>query len=143
MKSLATAAMFSYVLDSTPAQGVSEAHATISIVHAQLWSQFNAAVSRLSPYEQFIDLAATWKQETAFTSSIHDVILNPAYQEIIGLGKIALPWILDEMKHDPDYWFWALSSLTGANPVPSKDMGNFDAMTTAWLAWGQHRGYVD
>lgn len=68
--------------------------------------------------------------------------MHPAYQRIIGLGPIAIGLILRELQERPEQWFWALKALTGEDPVSPQSRGQVAAMTAAWLAWGQQRGYV-
>jgi hypothetical protein len=66
-------------------------------------------------------------------------LLHPAYQRIIGLGPSALPCIFREMRRSPDYWFWALRSMTGEDPVPAEHAGNLVAMSQDWLQWADQR----
>ncbi len=93
--------------------------------------------------ERFARLAERWRKDTRFVSSIHEMVLHPAYQQIIGMGQEALPFILRELTHHPDHWFWALHSITGVDPVPVEDRGNLAAMTRHWLRWAQEQGIYD
>jgi hypothetical protein len=74
-------------------------------------------------------------------SSTAEMIAHPAYQQIIGMGHAALPLIFAELRREQDQWFWALKSITGADPVATKDRDDMEAMTGAWLAWAKDRGY--
>jgi hypothetical protein len=91
---------------------------------------------------RFQELAAEWKEATAFTSSLTEIATHPAYQRIIGMGKQALPLILDELRREPDHWFWALKAITGDDPVAPSDRGNLERMAAAWLDWADKRGYA-
>ncbi|MEH2182640.1 hypothetical protein [Nostoc sp.] len=91
--------------------------------------------------ETFIKLANQWHSETKHMSLISDMVLHPAYQQIIGMGKNAVPLILEELSREPEHWFWALKSITGANPVKPEDKGRLKKMTEAWLDWGRQHGY--
>ena len=91
---------------------------------------------------EFFDLANQWKQETIFDSSIDRIIAHPAYQRIIAMGTSAIPLILHDLEEAPNFWFWALSAITGEDPEPSGFQGDVSAMTRAWLRWGQERGYL-
>jgi hypothetical protein len=76
---------------------------------------------------KFMRLVAEWKSETSITSSITEMVLHPSYQNIIGMGDTAVPLILSQIESegdDPDQWFWALQSITGADPIPEEDAGN-------------------
>jgi hypothetical protein len=88
----------------------------------------------------FQDLVETWRRETAFLSFIHQRAMHPAYQRIIGMGWVAVPFILGELARRPDHWFWALRSITGEEPAP--DAQSFSAAVEAWLRWGRERGLL-
>lgn len=92
--------------------------------------------------QQFAELAAAWRKDTAFTSSLTELFAHPAYQRIIGLGVAVLPLIFRELAREPDYWFGALQAITGCDPVPLAHRGNLEQMTADWLAWGRMRGWV-
>ncbi|MBI4767912.1 MAG: hypothetical protein HY787_25515 [Deltaproteobacteria bacterium] len=87
------------------------------------------------PVVRFLTLKEEWLRDTEFLSSIHEIILHPAYLQIIGMGPVAVPLIINELQTNPDYWFWALSAITGANPVTPNKLGNIEAMTESWLEW--------
>ncbi len=91
---------------------------------------------------RFQSLAKTWREETRYLSSVHDMVLHPAYQQIIGMGRDALPFLFEELKRQPDHWFWALHAITGEDPVPPEEKGNLGAMIRRWLHWGAANGWV-
>lgn len=91
---------------------------------------------------KFFNLAATWKEDVRLKSSITEIALNPSYQEIIGMGSKVVPFILRELQNEPDYWFWALKAITGADPVKPSQRGDLKQMTKAWLDWGKENGYI-
>ncbi len=88
----------------------------------------------------FQDLVETWRRETAFLSFIQQRAMHPAYQRIIGMGWVAVPFILGELARRPDQWFWALRAITGEEPAP--DAQSFSAAVEAWLRWGRERGLL-
>ena len=94
---------------------------------------------------RFQSLAEQWRAERGATSSITAAAMCPAYQSIIGMGTVALPFIFDALQaegNDPDQWFWALKSIGGVEPVPEEDRGDFRAMAATWLKWGRDQGYA-
>lgn len=94
---------------------------------------------------RFQELVIRWRQERGITSSITEMALSPAYQSIIGMGEKAIALILAEMRREgenPDQWFWALQSITGANPVKEQDRGDYLAMAHSWLLWAEKEGYA-
>ena len=84
--------------------------------------------------------ADEWIRDTEATSSTSDMVLHPAYQRIIGLGRPALPLLLEELQARPDYWFWALRSIAGEDP--NKANPSFDDAVGAWLRWGREHKYL-
>lgn len=94
----------------------------------------------LQEAEKFHSLAETWRHDVRMTSSLTDMILHPAYQRIIGMGAAAVPFLLRELERKPDHWFWALTAITGADPVSPEDRGRLKKMAEAWLRWGKEQG---
>lgn len=90
----------------------------------------------------FHELATKWRQETAFLSSTTEIATHPAYQRIIGFGPQAIPLILAELRKKPEPWFWALTAITGEDPVATDDQGKIQAMAKAWLDWGHENGWL-
>ncbi len=91
--------------------------------------------------QKFTTLAARWRAETAWTSSVSQTVMHPAYQEIIGMGRDVVPYLLQALAQQPEHWFWALRAITGEDPVRPEQRGQIDAMTQAWLQWGREHGY--
>ena len=89
-------------------------------------------------FRKFLELKDKWKSETLFTSSGSAIISNAAYQNIIGLGIMAVPWIIREMKKNDDHWFYALEKITGENPIKIEHIGKIDAMKQDWINWASN-----
>lgn len=104
---------------------------------------FEAPISRITLEKKFDVLVSTWSYNTAVSSSVREMVLDPSYQEIIGMGELAIPLILRELQKKPDHWFWALRSITGIDPVKEEDKGDVRKMTAIWLRWGQDNGYIN
>jgi hypothetical protein len=92
--------------------------------------------------ERFRQLAKQWKQETEHLSSTARMIRHPAYQEIIRMGEPAVPLLLAELRRDPDFWFAALRTITGDDPVPAASTGKVREMARAWIEWGRAKGLI-
>ena len=96
---------------------------------------FPAVTRQNDPALKFESLKNEWEEETVFLSSINEICMHPAYQQIIGMGKLALPFIIRELTYRPNHWFWALKSITGTDPVPSSKKGKLTEMAQIWLHW--------
>lgn len=91
---------------------------------------------------RFQQLVQRWKRDTLFTSSLTEMCIHPAYQQIIGMGRSAVPLLLEELQRSPDHWFWALSAITGEDPVQPGSHGQVTQMTEDWLKWGRENGWI-
>ena len=89
---------------------------------------------------RFGQLVREWKRDTRYSSSMAKIILHPAYQAIIGMGRKALPLILAEFHKHGGHWFWALHAITQENPAPQD--ADYSMAAQAWLDWGKVRGYL-
>ncbi len=91
--------------------------------------------------QRFALLSRKWKDETGHLSNVTKKCTHPAYQQIIGMGWEALPLILRDLKEHRSDWFWALTAITGVNPISEEITGNVSKMTEAWLQWARAKGY--
>ena len=82
-------------------------------------------------------MVRTWKLDVGPLSSVTEMAMHPAYQQIIGLGREAVPLLLRELEREPDHWFWALKAITGVDPVEPTQRGRVKEMAQAWLEWGK------
>ncbi len=90
---------------------------------------------------RFRELEAIWDAETLYLSDVDKIIAHPAFQEIIRMGEAVIPFMLRDLEKAPRQWVWALSRITGENPVPPADAGNSYKMAEAWVRWGREHGY--
>lgn len=90
---------------------------------------------------QFRKLEKRWKRETMHISSLDERYGHRSYRQIIGLGPDVIPFILESLRTEPDYWFYALRLLTGEDPVSPSAAGRMRKMADAWLKWGRSHGY--
>jgi hypothetical protein len=94
--------------------------------------------------QTFESLATQWREDTEHMSNLNKACKHFAYQQIIGMGKIAprlvVPLILRELEKRPDHWFWALHEITNEDPAHLED--DFDDAIAAWLTWGREKGYL-
>jgi len=99
-------------------------------------------VSTADEWQRFQSLAENWRKERGITSSVTQMVLCPSYQRIMVMGERVVPFILRELennRHDPDHWFWALEMITEADPVPVEAYGDTVRMADAWLSWAEGR----
>ena len=90
--------------------------------------------------QEFEALARQWKDDTAGDSTGTAILLHPAHQRIVGMGRPALPLILEDMSEHGGHWFAALRAISGENPVVPEDRGRVRKMQAAWIEWGRRNG---
>lgn len=126
-----------YILFCDEGTAVGEESYSLSRECEDYRKHFLNPISRqLSDLEtKFMKLKNQWEEETATLSSITDIAMNFAYQQIIGMGPAIIPFIIREMNMNPNLWFWALQAITGEDPVPLEKRGNVQEMTNEWIFW--------
>ena len=92
--------------------------------------------------DRFRRLADEWKEKSKHLSNTAQMVMLRPYQRIIGMGREALPYIFEELRREPDQWFWALEAITEENPVPAEAAGKVRLMAQAWIEWGKQQGLV-
>jgi len=91
--------------------------------------------------EKFNQLVTEWRKTRNPVGSVLEISSNFAYQKIIGMGQDAIPLILRELERSIDHWFWALSAITGENPVAEDHRGRLKPMAQDWFSWAKQQGY--
>lgn len=102
----------------------------------------SAVVTQCDLAGRFHRLVAEWKERSRYLSNTAQMAMLPAYQRIIGMGPAAIPLILEELRREPDQWFWALEAISGEDPVPPEARGKIRLMADAWIRWGEGRGVI-
>ena len=90
--------------------------------------------------EQFNTLAQRWYRETRKISSAEQMVLHPAYQQIIGMGRQALPFIFRELKRSRGHWLWALAMILRTDRANKGE--TFRQAVDSWLKYGEELGYI-
>lgn len=80
-------------------------------------------------------LVQRWHIEVGTRSSLSDVRALPSFKALVGLGRSAIPAIVEDLFDKPSMLFIALHDITGQNPVRPEDRGNVRAMSSAWVRW--------
>lgn len=101
-----------------------------------------APPTRKDPRERFERLAAQWRTESRFMSNTTQMAMLQSYQNIIGMGESALPFILEDLRRKPGHWVWAMEAITLEDPVPAAARGRVDMAARAWVQWGIDNGYL-
>jgi len=89
-------------------------------------------------HEEFSRLVDLWHEDIRFSSSVDEIERSRYYVQILKGGGEVVPFIIEELKKEPDFWFSALEMITGANPVPEDAEGDLYAMSEYWIEWFEH-----
>jgi hypothetical protein len=97
--------------------------------------------------ERFHIAADKWERETCYLSSPTQIMAHPSFQEIMAFEsenkEELIKLILEDMVHTRKHWFWALTKLTGDQPIPKAHAGYIDKMIEDWKEWGIEKGYLN
>ena len=93
---------------------------------------------------KFLGLVERWRDERGYSSFVADMVKCPSYREIIAMGSDALPHLFEQLRSEgdyPDHWDFALTEITGVDPVPEADYGYMNRIAGHWLNWAEQNGY--
>jgi hypothetical protein len=91
---------------------------------------------------RFAELIRRWSEDTGSASSPTRIADHPACREIVAMGEVAVPLILEELEDHPSIpGLVAPKAIVGMNPFPPEARGDVARMARAWLAWGLEHGY--
>jgi hypothetical protein len=112
-------------------------------IFEQLLVQLRGEISfrNTDPQLAFVTLASEWKEQVGGSSFVAEKTNHPAYQKIIEMGQVVVPFLLRELEQKPTHWFEALKAITGENPIQPEQRGRTKQMAQAWLKWGREQGY--
>lgn len=106
---------------------------------------WTAALQREPAYghlrTRFDTLVEAWRRETDFEVSATRRAIHWAYQQIIGMGPAALPFILAELRREEDDWFWALTAIVGDDVARGAE--TLTDATDRWLQWASEHPLVN
>jgi hypothetical protein len=88
-----------------------------------------------------LSLAEHWRRDTQHLSLISKKVAHPAYFRIMGMGKAAVPLLLEALRDNPAHWFAALRATANVDPVPPG--ADPAAARKAWLDWGRSEGLIE
>lgn len=68
-------------------------------------------------------------KDVRYQSSATKIIVHPAYQSIIALGELMIPFVIQEVRNDNAHWFHTLRKITGFTPDVG---GNYSIAQSPW-----------
>lgn len=77
-------------------------------------------VQQASQRERFQRLRDQWKAESRYLSNTAQMALLAPYQRIIGMGTVAVPLILEELRREPDNCFGRWRPLRKKTPFQAR-----------------------
>ena len=89
----------------------------------------------------FRRLFDVWDRDTFIHSCPDEIYGHWAYEQILGLGEPAVPYMLGEIQRGNSKLMVALDSMFGGSPVRIPEPTTEEVMS-AWMDWGEATGYV-
>lgn len=87
-------------------------------------------------HERFDALADAWEAHCRANSERSDprvFVEHPSFDSIVGLGAIAVPWIVERYKTGPLFWGAALARITGDTSKGDGVSGDLKETRRRWL----------
>jgi hypothetical protein len=91
---------------------------------------------------EFRALVGSWQRDTDAMSSTASKITHPTYRRIVEMGWRAVRLLLPELERNPEHWFWALTEITGEDPVEHEHTGNLAAMAEDLQTFARKKNYL-
>ena len=79
-----------------------------------------------------------WKANTECLSDIEAVTSDPAFSEIVEIGRPALPYIIRKLREERSFIFLAAIKILGEDPVHGAELGSVSEVIDGWIAWAEH-----
>jgi hypothetical protein len=132
-------------------------YSPVSLPHGQLQLQirgssrmrpvgFTLQAYRLALKDIFDSRVRDWMDDTQWVSSISTITAHRQFAEIVNMGEIAIPFVLERLASGElnIHWFPLLKDLAhGTDPVPPEYRGRVRQMANEWLAWGRTNHFID
>lgn len=92
--------------------------------------------------KSFYAVYRRWESETAMLSSSKAKKQHVAFLALANHADMALPFILSELKRRPSHLVWVLNATQAAMPFDGEVAGDIEAMSKAWVKWGEENGRI-
>lgn len=102
----------------------------------------NIAMSPASPTleDEFDELAERWHEHTDHLSIEWRKCMHPAYQDILGMGEAAVPFILQRLPEEGSAWFWALEHI--ARKDHAAGARSIEEALEIWKSWARDKRLI-
>lgn len=91
-------------------------------------------ISHANAEAKFDGLATAWRRHNR-GRSVTDYY-HFAHLQIVGMGHIAIPFLLERVRNGENFWYMALKAITGQSADTADMRGDASAIRTAWVEWG-------
>jgi hypothetical protein len=88
---------------------------------------------------KFLALAEAWDEDNLGMSTSN--YQHSAHLQIIGMGTIVIPMLLERLRGGERRWVYALRYVTGEQPDAPEMRGDPEKVMRAWLDWGSLHGW--
>lgn len=85
-------------------------------------------------------MAEFWVQQTEHESALFRIFTHRAYRQILRMGRVVIPFLLERLSREPERWVPALAAITQQDPVPPG--ARAEEAVAAWQRWARSRGYT-
>ena len=92
----------------------------------------------MEPAKRVDALAREWAEHCRavwFSSDMRRYLDHPSYRELIGLGRAAVPAIIEHYRHDELPWEFVLQEITGLRFIEDPDAYSPAEVKDRWLRW--------
>lgn len=83
------------------------------------------------------ELRTIWNNQTGYLSNMDKKFEHPAYKEILSMGWLVVPTLLELMDGPSTHMCFALGDITKQWPSKPEDAGRIRVFCDDWIEWGK------
>ena len=88
--------------------------------------------------QRFESLTTEWEKyydKIWYSSDTRDFLNHPAYHQLIQLGRVIIPYIMERYKKDNLPWEFVLQEITGISMMDDPHSYKPEELKARWLKW--------
>jgi hypothetical protein len=85
--------------------------------------------------KRFNGYFSSWLNEIKSSSSSDTIYNNENYKKIVAMGYNAVPFIMNQLRINPEYLYKALAEISGHPVIKPENKGDFKKMTEDCIEW--------
>lgn len=101
------------------------------IVRNRVGEFYAQLLKDMADEQEFVWYRQNWEKETRFVSDPYKIISNQYFLSIVGMGKRAIPYIVNDIEQEPSFLFVALELICGQRIAKVEKQGHWGCINVS------------